>query len=134
MAVNINVGKVKVFRGRQIEDLKNLDVREFAALLGSRERRTLLRSFALVEKFLEKSKKDISKNKMPRTQLREIPIVPVMIGWTIGVHNGKEYTPIKITEEMLGHRLGEFTLTRKTVKHGAAGIGSTKSSSSASVK
>jgi small subunit ribosomal protein S19 len=128
MAVNINVGKVKAFRGKQIEDLKNLDVREFAALLNSRERRTVLRSFHLIEKFLEKSKKDVAKNKMPKTQFRELPIVPIMIGWTVGVHNGKEYTQVKITEEMLGHRLGEFALTRRTVKHGAAGIGSTKGS------
>src|SRR5574344_1268588 len=117
MAVNINVGKVKAFRGKQIEDLKNLDVREFAALLTSRERRTVLRSFHLIEKFLEKSKKDVAKNKMPKTQCRELPIVPVMIGWTIGVHNGKEYVQVKIIEEMLGHRLGEFALTRKVTKH-----------------
>jgi len=131
MAVNINVGKVKAFRGKQIEDLKNLDVREFAALLNSRERRTVMRSFHLIEKFLEKSKKDVAKNKIPKTQFRELPIVPIMIGWTIGVHNGKEYTQVKITEEMLGHRLGEFALTRRTVKHGAAGIGSTKGSAGA---
>jgi len=131
MAVNINVGKVKAFRGKQIEDLKNLDVREFAALMNSRERRTVMRSFHLIEKFLEKSKKDVAKGKMPKTQFREMPIVPVMLGWTIGIHNGKEYTPIKIVEEMLGHRLGEFALTRRTVKHGAAGIGSTKSSGGA---
>jgi small subunit ribosomal protein S19 len=131
MAVNINVGKVKAFRGKQIEDLKNLDVREFAALMNSRERRTVMRSFHLVEKFLEKSKKDVAKNKIPKTQFREMPIVPAMIGWTIGIHNGKEYTPIKIVEEMLGHRLGEFAQTRRTVKHGAAGIGSTKSSAGA---
>jgi small subunit ribosomal protein S19 len=131
MAVNINVGKVKAFRGKQIEDLKSLDVREFAALLNSRERRTVLRSFHLIEKFLDKSKKDVAKNKVPKTQFRELPIVPVMIGWTVGVHNGKEYTQVKITEEMLGHRLGEFALTRRTVKHGAAGIGSTKSSGGA---
>lgn len=131
MAVNINVGKVKVFRGKQIEDLKNLDVREFAALLSSRERRTILRSFHFIEKFLDKSKKDVAKGKMPKTQSREIPIVPIMVGWTIGIHNGKEYTPIKITEEMLGHRLGEFALTRRNVKHGAAGIGSTKGSAGA---
>jgi len=131
MAVNINVGKVKAFRGKQIEDLKNLDVREFAALLNSRERRTVMRSFHLIEKFLEKSKKDVAKNKMPKTQFRELPIVPIMIGWTIGVHNGKEYTQVKITEEMLGHRLGEYELTRRTVKHGAAGIGSTKGSAGA---
>jgi small subunit ribosomal protein S19 len=136
MAINVNIGagRVKTFRGKQLEELKVLDVREFAKLLTSRERRTVMRSFQMLEKFLDKSKKDVAKGKMPKTQLRELPIVPIMVGWTVGVHNGKEYTPIKITEEMLGHRLGEFTLTRKPVKHGAAGIGATKGSSSLSVK
>ena len=105
MAVNINVGKVKSFRGKEFKDLKNLDVREFAKLLTSRERRTVLRNFHLIERFLEKSKKDIAKNKMPKTHSRELPIVPAMLGWTIGVHNGKEYVQVKVTEEMLGHRL-----------------------------
>ena len=132
--VNINVGKVKVFRGKEIEDMKSLDVREFAKYLTSRERRTIMRSFQTLEKFIQKSQADVKKNKMPKTHLRELPIVPAMIGWTIGVHNGKEYFPVKIGEEMLGYRLGEFAMTRKTVKHGAAGIGSTKGSASQSVK
>lgn len=132
--VAINVGKVKTYRGKSIDELKKLDVREFAKYLNSRERRTVLRSFQLIQKFLEKSRKDLLKNKLIKTQTREIPIVPEMIGWTIAVHNGKEYTQIKVTEEMLGHRLGEFTLTRKPVKHGAAGIGATKGSASQSVK
>jgi small subunit ribosomal protein S19 len=45
-------------------------------------------------------------------------IVPEMIGFTIGVHNGKEHTPVKINEEMVGHRLGEFSPTRKFRRHG----------------
>lgn len=133
-SVNITSGKTKTFRGKSIEDLQKVDIREFAKYLPSRERRTVMRSFQMIDKFIEKSKKDVAKGKMPRTQMREIPIFPLFIGWTIGIHNGKEYTPIKITEDMLGHRLGEFTLTRKAVKHGTAGIGATKSSASASVK
>ncbi len=137
MATNVNMnvgGRVKTFRGKQLEELQALDVREFAKLLASRERRTIMRSFQILEKFLEKSKKDVAKGKMPKTQTRELPIVPVMVGWTIGIHNGKEYTPIKIIEEMLGHRLGEFSPTRKVIKHGAAGVGSTRGSASMSVK
>ncbi len=136
MATNVlmTTGKAKTYRGIAIEDLKKIDVREFAKYLPSRERRTVLRSFQIIEKFIEKSRKDVAKGKMPKTQSREIVIVPEFIGWTIGVHNGKEYTPVKVTEDMLGHRLGEFTLTRKAVKHGSAGIGATRSSASMSVK
>jgi small subunit ribosomal protein S19 len=127
-------GKTKFFRGMEIEDLKKLELREFSKYLTSRERRTINRSFQAIEMFLEKSKKDIAKNKMPKTHSREFPIIPSMIGWTIGVHNGKEFVQVKITEDMIGHRLGEFTLTRKPIKHGAAGIGATRGSASASVK
>lgn len=135
MALNINVSsKNRMFRGKSLDELKALDIREFAKYMTSRERRTVMRSFQIIEQFLEKSQKDVAKNKIPKTHMREIPIFPVMIGWTVGVHNGKEFTQVKITEEMLGHRLGEFTLTRKTVKHGAAGIGATRGSASMSVK
>jgi len=52
----------------------------------------------------------------------------------INVYNGKEFVPVKIMAEMLGHRFGEFSVTRLKVKHGAAGIGATRSSASLSVK
>lgn len=61
-------------------------------------------------------------------------IVPKMVGMRINIHNGKEFVPIDIIFEMLGHRLGEFSVTRSRVKHGAAGIGATRSSASQSVK
>ena len=60
--------------------------------------------------------------------------MPAFIGLSISVHNGNSYVPVKIIEEMLGHRLGEFAMTRKSVKHGAAGVGATKSSAALSVK
>jgi small subunit ribosomal protein S19 len=53
-----------------------------------------------------------------KTWSRDSEISPEMIGFTFGVHNGKDFIPVKITEEMTGHRLGEFSPTRKFVKHG----------------
>lgn len=53
-----------------------------------------------------------------KTWARASEISPEMVGYTIGVHNGKEFIPVRITEEMVGHRLGEFSLTRKFVRHG----------------
>lgn len=53
-----------------------------------------------------------------KTWSRASVITPEMIGFTIGVHNGKIHVPVFITEEMVGHRLGEFSLTRKFVRHG----------------
>ena len=53
-----------------------------------------------------------------KTWSRDSTIVPEMIGYTIGVHNGKIHIPVLITEDMVGHKLGEFSQTRKFVRHG----------------
>ncbi|MBL7053911.1 30S ribosomal protein S19 [Patescibacteria group bacterium] len=53
-----------------------------------------------------------------KTWSRACVIVPQMIGFTIGVHNGKIYVPVFVVENMVGHKLGEFSLTKKFVKHG----------------
>lgn len=53
-----------------------------------------------------------------KTWSRDSEISPEMIGYTFGVHNGKDFIPVKITEDMIGHRLGEFSQTRKFVRHG----------------
>ncbi|PIP21705.1 MAG: 30S ribosomal protein S19 [Candidatus Nealsonbacteria bacterium CG23_combo_of_CG06-09_8_20_14_all_40_13] len=52
------------------------------------------------------------------TWSRDSVIFPEMVGLTIGVHNGKTHIPVKIIEEMVGHKLGEFSPTRKFIKHG----------------
>lgn len=53
-----------------------------------------------------------------KTWSRASEISPEMVGFTFGVHNGKTFIPVKVTEEMIGHRLGEFSPTRKFVRHG----------------
>ncbi len=53
-----------------------------------------------------------------KTWSRASTIFPEMVGFTIAVHNGKTHIPIQITEEMVGHKLGEFAPTRKFIKHG----------------
>ena len=45
-------------------------------------------------------------------------IAPEMVGFTFGVHNGREHVPVLVNEDMVGHRLGEFSLTRKFIRHG----------------
>ena len=114
------------YRGKNIEELKKLDVREFAKYLGSRKRRNVLRQFQEIESFVNRSKVKISRNKPVKTHQRDIVIVPQMVGMKIGVHNGKGFESINIIGEMLGHRLGEFALTRGKVKHSKAGVGATK--------
>jgi len=53
-----------------------------------------------------------------KTWSRDSEISPEMVGFTFGVHNGKDFIEVKIAEEMIGHRLGEFSQTRKFVRHG----------------
>lgn len=53
-----------------------------------------------------------------KTWARACQIAPEMVGFTFGVHNGKDHIDVFVTEDMVGHRLGEFALTRKFVKHG----------------
>ncbi len=125
---------VKEFRwhGKTEEEVKKLDLREFLPLVPARARRSLKRGFTDLQKRLlarvEKDEKNI------RTQCRDMIIIPSMIGKTIKVHHGRDYLPVLITVEMLGHTLGEFVMTRKPVSHSAAGIGATRSSKAISAR
>ena len=114
------------FRGKSLEDLKKLNIDEFALLVPARQRRTIQRGIS------EGHKKLLHKVKIKdpniRTHLRDMIILPEMVGMKIAIHNGKEFTPVEIMPEMLGHYFGEFVMTRKKVSHGAAGIGATRSS------
>jgi len=70
-------------------------------------------------KLLEKIKSVKKEDRKPiLTWARNSSISPEMVGFTISVHNGKEHIPVKISEEMVGHKLGEFAKTRKFIKHG----------------
>jgi small subunit ribosomal protein S19 len=126
--------KIITFRGKTVEELKALDVREFAKYLKSRQRRAALRQFQVIEDFVNRAKKKAGKNKPIKTHDRTIIIVPQMVGMKIQIYNGHEFLPVEITGQMLGHRLGEFSPTRGKVKHGTAGIGSTKGSKSQAKK
>lgn len=126
------MAKEFMLRGKTVEEIKKMSLTEFAAIIPSRERRKLKRGFSDAEKvFIE----HLSKNKKEyKTHCRDIPILPTMIGKIIKVYSGKEFIPLTIIPEMLGHRLGEYVMTRKKVSHSAPGIGATRSSASLSVR
>ena len=67
-----------------------------------------------VQKMNESGKKEVVK-----TWSRRSTIYPDFIGHTFAVHNGKEFIPVYVTEDMVGHKLGEFSMTRKFGGHGA---------------
>ena len=118
-------------RGKTVQELESMTLKEFAEIAPSRARRSLKRGLSDIQKdLLEK----IKKGKKVKTQCRDMVIVPAMIGKTISVHNGKAYHPITIEPEMLGHYLGEYALTRGKVGHTAPGVGASRSSAHRSVK
>ncbi len=120
------------FKGKSLEELKAMSINEFMELIPSRQRRKIKRGFTEVEKtFLKKV--NAGKNNI-ETHARDMVILPQMVGMTIKIHQGKEFVSVIIQEEMIGHLLGEFAMTRRKVGHSSPGVGATKSSGAVSVK
>jgi len=120
------------YRGKTLEELKGMSLNEFMELLPARQRRSLKRGFPEQHKILlDKIRK---KTNNIETHCRDFIILPEMVGMIIRIHTGKEFQAITIQDEMIGHFLGEFALTRKGVQHSSPGIGATKSSSALSVR
>ncbi|MEK6842273.1 MAG: ribosomal protein S19 family protein, partial [Nanoarchaeota archaeon] len=83
--------KKQTFRGKPIEELKTLDVREFAKFLKSRQRKFVLKHFNEIEDFISRANKKVSKNKPIRTHKRDLIVVPGMIGMKIYIYNGRAF-------------------------------------------
>jgi small subunit ribosomal protein S19 len=123
-----------MYRGHTLDSLQGMSMDEFINLLPSRQRRSLQRGLTpeqriLLEKMREaqealKKSQDVS----VKTHVRDLVILPEMVGVKILVHNGKEFLPVTIRAEMIGHYLGEFAITNKPVRHGTPGIGASRSS------
>ena len=110
--------KEQLYRGKTLEELKSLEVREFAKLLPSHNRRNVLRNFQTHENFLSLVKEKIRKGKRSiRTHKRDLVILPGLVGTRLQVYNGREFIPFEVTFEMIGHKFGEFSLTRSKTKH-----------------
>ena len=120
------------FKGKTTEELQKMSMNELTQLLTARQRRKLKRGFTEQQEILLRKLRANEKN--IETHCRDLIILPEMIGKTIKVHYGKEFMPVTIESDMVGHYLGEFALTRKKVAHSAPGIGATRSSASLSVK
>lgn len=122
------------YRGKTLEELRKMSMKEFIKLIPSRQRRSLERGMPnrqrkLLKK-LQKAQKAAKKDRevIVRTHNRDMVIFPEFIGLTIAVHNGLEFIPVKVSPEHIGHYLGEFAPTTKQVRHGNPGVGATRSS------
>jgi len=118
------------FRGYTAEELKSMPMDEFINLLPSRMRRSLKRGLTEEQRrLLENIRAMKGGNEEPiKTHTRDMIVLPEMVGTTLLVHSGKEFTEVKINEKMIGHYLGEFAMTNKPVRHGKPGIGASRSS------
>ncbi len=118
------------------DELKKLSNEKYLSMITSRQRRSLRRMSTSYKELLEKINKSQKANpaKVIRTHTREAVILPSWLGIRFAVHNGKEFKDIVITEEMLGHRLGEYAFSTKRVQHSAPGIRATRGSKFLAVK
>ncbi len=115
------------YRGYNLEQLKDMSIAELCVLFPSKQRRKLTRGLTPEEeKFLRSLR--VKGDRSVRTHLRDMIVLPEMVGMEISIHDGKGFNQVEIQAEMIGHHLGEFALTRKRVSHGSAGIGATRSS------
>ncbi len=135
------------YRGKTLEELLNMPMDQLLELLPSRARRSLLRESSseiqmkrlemgikesprmkLLKKIMEaRELMKQGKNVRIRTHVRDMIVLPVMVGLTIEVYNGKEFVPVRITPEMIGHYLGEFAPSTRIVQHGEPGLKATRS-------
>jgi len=119
------------YRGYTLDRLQSMSMDEFIELLPARQRRSLQRGLTLEQrKLLEKIRRvrEGLEEGAIKTHARDMIILPEMVGLVITVYNGKEFVPVEIKPEMIGHYLGEFAITNKPVKHGTPGIGASRSS------
>jgi len=122
------------YRGYTLDELQAMSMDEFIRLLPSRLRRSLLRGLSQEQRILLESvrkAKEVTnqgQKTVVKTHARDMIILPEMVGVTLLIHNGKDFTAVEVAPGMIGHYLGEFAITNKPVKHGAPGIGASRSS------
>ncbi|MCJ7698886.1 30S ribosomal protein S19 [Candidatus Bathyarchaeota archaeon] len=123
-----------MYHGLTLDQVQNISMDEFITLLPSRQRRSLHRGLQPEQRILlekvRRSKEVLRKGgtSTVKTHVRNMIILPEMVGLTIHVHNGKEFVAVEIKPGMIGHYLGEFAVTNKPVRHGTPGIGASRSS------
>lgn len=119
------------YRGFTLSQLQDMSMDEFITILPSRQRRTLHRGLKPEQRILlEKIRESLKEggDATVKTHVRNMVILPEMVGVKIQVHNGKEFVEVPVKPEMISHSLGEFAITNKPVRHGTPGIGASRSS------
>jgi len=116
------------YYGLSKEELANITNEKLFKLFTARARRSFTRGINDDKRKLMEEMKDKNNKNPIKTHLRDVIILPYMVGVTIHIFSGKEFVPITITLQMVGHYLGEYVITNKRVNHGAPGVGASRSS------
>ena len=123
--------KIFEFQGMDLKELEKIPMDQLFKLFPARQRRSLGRGISDGKRKLvgeiKASKAGTLKNPI-RTHLRDLIILPYMVGVQVNVYSGKEFTAVNISPEMISHYLGEYVITNKKVSHGAPGVGASRSS------
>jgi small subunit ribosomal protein S19 len=119
------------YRGVPLDQLQSMSLEKLFEIFPARARRSLTRGITdgkrkLIEE-IKLAKTGTTKNPI-KTHIRDLIVLPYMVGVTINIFSGKEFTPVTITPQMIGHYLGEYVKTNKRVVHGAPGVGASRSS------
>ncbi|KAK7822055.1 hypothetical protein U0070_006604 [Myodes glareolus] len=118
------------YRGMDLDQLLDTSSEQLMQLYSVRQRRrrnrVLRAEAALAAQAPEKGQEGGAAQ--GETHLRDMIILPEMVGSMVGVYNGKTFNQVEIKAEIIGHYLGEFSITYKPVKHGRPGIGAAHSS------
>jgi len=114
------------YRGKTVDELKTLSTEEFSQMIPARQRRTIKRGLSDEHKKIMQKVKDGETT--VRTHRRDMLIFPDMVGLNLEIYNGKSFEKVEVIPEMMGHYFGEYSMTRRRVSHGSAGVGATKSS------
>ena len=119
------------YRGIPKEELENMSLEKLFQLFNARQRRSLTRGITdgkrkLIEE-IKAAKAGKLKNPI-KTHVRDLIVLPYMVDVTVNVFSGKDFVPVTISTEMIGHYLGEYVITNKRVSHGAPGVGASRSS------
>ena len=133
--------KKSTYRGIELEKLLEVNMDVLVKLMKSRQQRRFSHGihhrYDRLLKKLRKSKKECPYGEKPkpvRTHLRNCIVLPEMVGSIVDVYGGKYWNSVEVKADMIGHYLGEFSLTYKPIKHGKVGVGATRSSKFTSLK
>jgi small subunit ribosomal protein S19 len=119
------------FQGMDLKELEKISMDKLFKMFPARARRSLGRGISdgkrkLIEE-IKAAKAGTLKNPI-KTHIRDLIILPSMVGVPVNVYSGKEFVTVNISPEMISHYLGEYVITNKKVSHGAPGVGASRSS------